>query len=436
MDFIKLSKKELEKESKKLYKKIISKYNYDLVIFIARGSYYIGDVLAKENKVPLLEIKATRKGNKIKNIIKPLLKLLPNKIIKKLREKEMGSSLHSKNSDRQISYNQKIYNQYIGSKRILVVDDSIDTGYSVLQVIENLKKIFKNSDIKIASLNFFNKAKDVIIPDFYLYADTMLQGPWSNDSKEYDVFISDYNKWYNEYENSDSSVSVAMATYNGEKYIKEQIDSILLNLSDNDEVIISDDGSTDKTLKIIKEYQKKDSRIKLFVGPKQGVKQNFANAISKCENSYIFLADQDDIWMEDKVKIVLETFKKNNCLVVQHDCSLINQKKEEILNSYFNFRKCGRGIIKNLYKNTYIGCCMAFKKELVSLILPIPNNIDMHDQWIGMLGDKKSVFIKDKLIYYRRHEGTVSDCFHHHPLKTMIKDRFNLVVQFIRRIKK
>ena len=115
---------------------------------------------------------------------------------------------------------------------------------------------------------------------------------------------------------SNIRVSVAMATYNGEKYIKEQIDSILNNLEKSDELIISDDGSKDGTIKIIQEYQKKDSRIKLYDGPKNGVKQNFANAIKNCSGEYIFLADQDDIWNDKKVEKVFPLYQ----MLIQRQC--------------------------------------------------------------------------------------------------------------------
>ena len=226
--------------------------------------------------------------------------------------------------------------------------------------------------------------------------------------------------------------SVAMATYNGEKYIKEQIDSILLNINQNDELIISDDGSTDKTLNIIKCYN--DSRIKLINGPKKGIKQNFANAIKNCSGEYIFLSDQDDIWNENKKKIVLSTFEKHDCILIVHDCEIINNEYEILKPSFFKFRKSKKGIIKNIIKNSYIGCCMCFRSELKNKILPIPNDIEMHDQWIGIIAEKygKSIFINDKLIKYRRHSNNASD-MKHHPLNIMIKNRLNLIKNYRKR---
>ncbi len=227
--------------------------------------------------------------------------------------------------------------------------------------------------------------------------------------------------------------SVAMATYNGEKYIKEQIESILNNMTENDELIISDDGSTDNTIQIIKKYQSQDERIKLIEGPKKGVKQNFANAIENTKGKYIFLSDQDDIWMEDKMNKILKKFK-DGYTVITHDANVINENKEKIINSFFEYRKSGKGIIKNIWKNTYIGCCMAFDSNIKKYILPIPNNIEMHDQWIGIIGEikGKSYFLKDKLINYRRHEDNVSQ-MKHYGLFKMIKNRFILIVELIKK---
>lgn len=229
-------------------------------------------------------------------------------------------------------------------------------------------------------------------------------------------------------------VSVAMATYNGEKYIKEQIESILENLEEQDELIISDDFSKDNTRNIIKEYENKDKRIKLIDGPKKGVKQNFANAINNCNGKYIFLSDQDDIWIKNKVQQVLNAFKEKECTLVIHDAEIVDEKLNILDNSFFEYRNSGKGILKNILKNTYIGCCMAFDAKLKDKILPIPNDIEMHDQWIGILNEKygKSYFLNEKLIKYRRHSSNVSQ-MHHYPIKKMIKNRIILVKQLIRR---
>lgn len=227
------------------------------------------------------------------------------------------------------------------------------------------------------------------------------------------------------------SISVAIATYNGEKYIKEQLDSILVQIKEFDEIIISDDGSTDKTVEIIKSYQ--DKRIKLFKGPKMGVKKNFENAIKHCQNEYIFLADQDDIWVNNKVEIVLNYFIKENVDLVIHDCDVVNEKLEVINESFYKLRHSKKGKIKNIMKNSYIGCCMAFKSSLKDKILPIPNNIEMHDQWIGLKIEKygRVLFINEKLIHYRRHHNNVS-LMKHYPIRKMLKNRFIFIKEFMK----
>lgn len=231
----------------------------------------------------------------------------------------------------------------------------------------------------------------------------------------------------------DYIISVAMATYNGEVFIKEQLNSILDQLSENDEIIVSDDGSTDNTINIINSIN--DKRIKVIDGPKMGVKQNFANAIENCSGKYIFLSDQDDIWEKDKVSKVLEKFDEGDYTCIVHNCSVVNgDAKEIIIDSFFDYRKSKAGILNNIYRNKYLGCCMAFSSNVRNKILPIPNNIEMHDQWIGIICEKygKSLFINDKLIKYRRH-GNNTSSMKHYPLLKMIRNRLVFIFELIKR---
>ena len=230
-------------------------------------------------------------------------------------------------------------------------------------------------------------------------------------------------------------VSVAMATYNGEKYIKEQIETILKNLSDNDELVISDDGSSDMTVEIIKSFN--DKRIKLIDGPKKGLKQNFNNAIKNTSGDIIFLSDQDDIWMDNKVNIVVECFKLNNYILIQHDAIVVDENDNVLFESFAEHRKVKTGIIKNLIKNSYHGCCIAFRKELKKEILPIPDSIYLHDEWIGLVAELngKTYFLNEKLMKYRRHSENNSS-FKHLAIKEMIKNRVNYTGEIIRYNKK
>lgn len=204
-------------------------------------------------------------------------------------------------------------------------------------------------------------------------------------------------------------VSVVMAAYNGEKYIREQLLSVLKQLSENDEVIISDDNPYTGTYEAVKGFIESDGRIRYIKGPGKGVIKNFENAISAAEGDYIFLCDQDDVWLDGKVSAVCEELKKG-AVVVMHDAIVTDENLNPVKQSFFEAMGSGTGIVKNIIKNTYIGCCMAFSKSLKPFILPFPDDLPMHDQWIGLAGEKagRAALIKEPLIYYRRHSGAVT----------------------------
>ncbi|MDD6070943.1 MAG: glycosyltransferase family 2 protein [Clostridiales bacterium] len=229
-------------------------------------------------------------------------------------------------------------------------------------------------------------------------------------------------------------ISVCIATYNGERYIKEQLESVLSNLTEEDEIVISDDGSTDSTEEMILSYCEQDQRIHFVRGKGLGVIQNFQNAISHAKGEIIFLCDQDDIWFEDKVDKVMRCFKNQACSVVVHDAIVVDDTEQVIMKSFQAFRRGGSGVIHNIVRNSYIGCCMAFRKELVPYIMPIPNNIEMHDQWIGVLGDIHggSFFLEEPLLYYRRH-GDNASAIEHYPVGKMISNRIVFCWQLLKR---
>ncbi len=225
-------------------------------------------------------------------------------------------------------------------------------------------------------------------------------------------------------------VSVAMVTYNGEKYVREQLDSILASIGEQDEVVISDDGSRDGTLQILKEYTERESRIKILEGPGKGIKANVDYVLRACNGKYIFLADQDDIWEKNKVCTVLDAFVSTGSGVVVHDAVVVKEDGQTVmLDSFYRQRHSGRGVLKNIWRNTYIGCCMAFRRELLEYVLPIPDTIEMHDQWIGVISDltgEGASFLQEKLLYYRRHEENQSS-MHHYGIRKMLHNRIILI---------
>jgi glycosyltransferase involved in cell wall biosynthesis len=202
-------------------------------------------------------------------------------------------------------------------------------------------------------------------------------------------------------------ISVCIASYNGEKYIKAQLDSILCQISLSDEIIISDDSSSDNTLKIIKSYN--DPRIKLFEGNVfHSPIFNFENALKKASGDFIFLSDQDDIWIENKVSTMMIELLSSDLVI--SDAYIVDNKGEIISKSFYKVNKSSSGIFSNLLNNSYLGCTMAFKSTFKPFILPFPSSIPMHDIWIGnVISFKGKVcFINDKLIKYRRHGGNAS----------------------------
>lgn len=209
-------------------------------------------------------------------------------------------------------------------------------------------------------------------------------------------------------------ISVCIPTYNGEKFIKEQISSILVQLSPKDEIIISDDDSTDKTLQIISEF--KDNRIKIFThSPEKKPKykfnlttRNLENALSKVKGDYIFLADQDDIWEENKVQVIKPFFEKYDLIL--HDCRIIDGSNNVIKESYFQLNNSKLGIIRNMIKNSYLGCCMAFNRKILESTVPFPKEEVPHDIWIGLIAEWKGevLLLENQLVKYRRHGDNLS----------------------------
>ncbi|EGP4825731.1 glycosyltransferase family 2 protein [Enterococcus faecium] len=228
--------------------------------------------------------------------------------------------------------------------------------------------------------------------------------------------------------------SVCIATFNGGRYLREQLDSILSQLSAEDEVVISDDGSVDDTWDILTEYAEKDKRIQLFSGPRQGLIANFGYAIQQTKGDLIFLADQDDVWLETKVKKITDYFEQNpDQLVVVSDLIIVDSELQEIHDSYFSFRNSKEGWFNNVIRSHYIGAGMAFRSSLKPDILPIPSEVPMHDMWIGLLGGKKTGFLREPLTLYRRHDLNASEIETHSKLRQKISWRVHLITALIKR---
>ena len=212
--------------------------------------------------------------------------------------------------------------------------------------------------------------------------------------------------------------SVALCTYNGEKFLREQLASIMIQTKPVDEIIVCDDGSTDSTLQIVEEYERNYPgifKIHLNEINLRSVK-NFEKAISLCENEIIFLCDQDDVWKPEKVNLFLDYFERNPIInVISSSAELIDESgvliKKTTIWDVINLLN-GRSIsydyfqIFSLVGNLATGANMAFRKDFVNSILPFPNRFFHHDEWISLASSSKNqfLFLSEKPSFYRIHE--------------------------------
>ena len=231
------------------------------------------------------------------------------------------------------------------------------------------------------------------------------------------------------------NISVAMAVYNGETYIKIQLDSILKQLETEDELVISYDKSSDNTLSIIKEYEEKYPQVKVVINKTPGLFENFENAIRNCSKDYIFISDQDDIWSEKKRSEVLKTFEQTNADMVIHNGVHIDKDGKTISKDFFTEFNITSNIFRNFAKPRYSGCCIAFKKRFANIIVPIPSEIGAYDHWIGMTGQLfgKVVFLRKVLLYHRIHGDNYTTPTR--KLNVVLKVRFALAIELIKRRK-
>lgn len=211
------------------------------------------------------------------------------------------------------------------------------------------------------------------------------------------------------------TIDILLATYNGEKFIEEQIESILNQTYKNFRLIISDDCSKDNTRQILKEYEKKDKRIKIYYQEKNlGYVKNFEFLLSKVENEIYALSDQDDVWNCDKIEKTYNKLVNSNVDLVFSDLEVVNEKLETIYSSFNKYMLLDRKIKK--YKDSYLmqylyncvtGCTLMTKKKFIKDILPIPTTSKyvIHDTWIGLvtLLNGKIDYLDETTIKYRQH---------------------------------
>mgnify|MGYP002608834447 CR=1 FL=1 len=206
-------------------------------------------------------------------------------------------------------------------------------------------------------------------------------------------------------------VAVLLSTYNGSKYIKEQIDSILSQEGVNIDIYIRDDGSTDETVNIIYEY--KSNNIFLTEGKNIGVGNSFMELLYSVPEIYDYyaFADQDDVWLPNKIEELTQFLTKGDYDVVTCNCALTDINLNIIQNEYYtNKSPIDKSVWGNLVKDLWLGCCIAFRREILLATLPFPKKAAAHDLWIALYSQLhfKCGYYPKVLQLYRRHENTVS----------------------------
>lgn len=210
-------------------------------------------------------------------------------------------------------------------------------------------------------------------------------------------------------------IDVLLATYNGEKFLKQQIDSILNQTYKNINLIISDDCSKDRTCEILKEYEKADERITVFYQQKNlGYVKNFEFLLRQVKSEFYMLSDQDDFWLPEKIEKSMKTLKEENADLVFGDLEIVDENSNEIHPSFNDFMKLSRKIKKYIgsYKVNYLyncitGCTVLSKSKYINKLLPVPvkSKYVIHDHWLGIILslNGKLAYMPGKYIKYRQH---------------------------------
>lgn len=213
-------------------------------------------------------------------------------------------------------------------------------------------------------------------------------------------------------------VDILLATYNGERFLKEQLDSIFNQSYSHFQLFVSDDGSTDGTLKIIRSYQSQypDKIFFMINEHKQGVLNNFWKLIHSSKSDYVMFADQDDVWLPDKIKLTLQKMLQQNQtipLLVHTDLQVVNEDLKELSPSFWKFAKLdplnGKNLSRLLVQNVVTGCTCMVNRELIRYLSKEPPEAMMHDWWMALVAASfgELFTIPETTILYRQHRQNI-----------------------------
>jgi len=202
-----------------------------------------------------------------------------------------------------------------------------------------------------------------------------------------------------------------MATCNGARYVERQVASILEQLADDDELVVSDDGSSDETIALVRTFD--DPRIRILEDSVfRSPLGNFEHAVRHARGDTLVLSDQDDVWLSNKLPLVRELFAGETArpFLVVLDAEVVDEDGRAVYPSVLEKLGAAPGLFRNLWTNRYLGCCMAFSRDLLDAALPFPPGVGMHDIWLGQLCERIGTtrFVHVVTMKYRRHDANVT----------------------------
>jgi glycosyltransferase involved in cell wall biosynthesis len=215
-----------------------------------------------------------------------------------------------------------------------------------------------------------------------------------------------------------TNIAIILCTYNGGKYLNQQIDSILNQTCLKWTLYIRDDGSSDDTVEIIKSYCKQHSKI-VFIEDEQGnlgPKNSFMHLLASVEAKYYMFCDQDDVWLPEKIEISMsrmkniESLHQNLPILVHTDLEVVGSDLNRINGSFWKYSKIKPGVLKNFnffpVCNFITGCTMLFNDKAKIVSYPVPSYSLMHDSWVAANVIQKGIVstIRTPTILYRQHE--------------------------------
>lgn len=234
-------------------------------------------------------------------------------------------------------------------------------------------------------------------------------------------------------------IDILLSTYNGEKYLREQIESIIRQTETNWNIVIRDDGSTDNTVQIITDYANRyPGKIQLSPssGYNVGVIKSFEMLLSESENQYIMFCDQDDIWLPNKISISLAALqlqeRKNSLhtpILIHTDLTVIDENKNIIDESFWHYANIRPSVLNRNLKflsicNSATGCTIMMNKACKSVVLPYPPTILMHDSWMASAVCQNGIIqsIPTPTIMYRQHGSNTlgANKYTHNPIRKIL----------------